>query len=133
MNVVVDSPTIISVLVDGGPHGGWAEQLVANHVLYAPQLLLVEKTKVFRRLERSHHLATAETNAALEDRMQLAIELLPLEPFVERIWDLRQALTSYDAWYVAVAEALHFPLATLDEHLANTTGPKCQFLLTQSS
>jgi predicted nucleic acid-binding protein len=65
--------------------------------------------------------------------MQLAIELLPFEPFVERIWDLRQALTSDDAWYVAVAEALHFPLATRDERLANATGPKCQFLLKQTS
>jgi predicted nucleic acid-binding protein len=129
MNVVVDSSAIISVLVDGGLHGAWAEQLVADHVLYAPHLLPVETTNVLRRLELSHHLATADANAALEDLMQLAIELLPFEPFVERVWELRQTVTSYDAWYVAVAEALDFPLATLDERLANSNGPRCRFLL----
>jgi predicted nucleic acid-binding protein len=37
-------------------------------------------------------------------------------------------VTSYDAWYVAVAEALSFPLIALDERLARAAGPKCNFL-----
>jgi len=31
-------------------------------------------------------------------------------------------------WYVAVAEALQLPLATLDERLAKTQGLTCDFL-----
>ena len=62
-------------------------------------------------------ITTAEANAAHEDLMQLNIELFSFEPFAERIWELRHNVTSYDAWYVALAEALRLPLATLDERL----------------
>jgi predicted nucleic acid-binding protein len=59
--------------------------------------------------------------------MELEIQLFPFEPFSNRIWELRHSLTSYDVWYVAVAEALSLPLATLDRRLAH--GPSCEFLL----
>ena len=39
------------------------------------------------------------------------------EPFAGRVWELRANLTSYDAWYVALAEALEAPLATLGRFL----------------
>ena len=50
--------------------------------------------------------------------MQLEMETFGFDPFAERIWDLRQTITSYDAWYVALAEALQLPLATLDTKLS---------------
>jgi hypothetical protein len=36
----------------------------------------------------------------------------------ERIWGLRHNVAIYDGWYVALAEALNVPLATLDARLA---------------
>jgi predicted nucleic acid-binding protein len=129
VSVVVDSSTVVAALVAIGPHGAWAEELVAAHALYAPELVLVEATNVLRRLELSNRITTPEASAAQGDLMQLEIELFPFEPFAERIWELRQSLTSYDAWYVAIAEAFEFPLATLDDRLAKSNGPKCEFLL----
>jgi len=38
-------------------------------------------------------------------------------------------VTCYDGWYVAIAELLDAPLATLDGRLANSPGPRCRFLL----
>jgi predicted nucleic acid-binding protein len=38
-------------------------------------------------------------------------------------------VTSYDAWYVAVAEALGLPLATLDARLSRAKGVSCKFLI----
>lgn len=61
--------------------------------------------------------------------MQLDIALVPFAPFAERIWELRHNLTSYDAWYVAAAEELDLPVATLDRRLTTATGPRCAFLL----
>ena len=49
-------------------------------------------------------------------------------PHAERVWALRHNLTAYDAWYVAVAEALDCPLATLDRRLSRASGPACEVL-----
>lgn len=58
------------------------------------------------------------------------MELFPYAPFASRVWELREDVTCYDAWYVAIAEALSAPLATLDARLANAPGPRCRFAVT---
>jgi len=92
-------------------------------------LALVEATNLLRRLERAGELSRMEAASAARDLLQLDLELMPFSPFAERVWDLRSNVTSYDAWYVAVAEGCDLPLATLDRHLARATGPRCRFLL----
>lgn len=119
---------LIAALVDSGPHGEWAEGILAAPSLHAPELARVEATNILRRLERAKEITTPEANAAYEDLMQLNLELSSFEPFADRIWELRHAITSYDAWYVAIAEALDLPLATLDERLSKARGPTCDFL-----
>ena len=96
--------------------------------LHAPELALVEATNILRRLERAGIITTPEANGAQSDLMQLEIELFSFEPFANHIWELRHNVTSYDAWYVALAEAIGAPLATLDEHLAKAYGIACRFL-----
>ena len=119
----------MAALVDTGPQGAWAEQVIESGALHAPELLRVEVTNVLRRLERADEITTPEANAAYEDFMQLDVELFSFEDFSDRVWELRHNVTSYDAWYVALAEALELPLATLDERLPKAKGPQCQFLL----
>lgn len=128
MSVVVDASVLIKALLNTGPDGEWAEAIVAGDSLHAPDLALAEATNVLRRLELARTITRAEANAAHEDLMQLNIELFSFEPFAERAWELRHNLTSYDAWYVALAEALRLPLATFDERLAKAKGPSCEFL-----
>jgi predicted nucleic acid-binding protein len=62
------------------------------------------------------------------DLLDLGVELFPYEPFAQRIWDLRATVTPYDGWYVALAEHLDAPLATLDRRLGRAPGPTCAFL-----
>ena len=128
MSTVVDSSVLVAALVDTGPHGVWAETILAGGSLSAPELALAEATNIFRRLERAKLISTSEANAARNDLMQLDIDLFPFEPFADRIWELRHNVTSYDAWYVALAEAMKFPLATLDEPLSKSGGLGCEFL-----
>lgn len=85
------------------------------------------KSKVLA-LDWAAKCSAAEANAAYEDLMQLDLELFSFEPFAERIWELRHAVTSYDAWYVALAEALRLPLATLDQRLSRAKAVACKFL-----
>ena len=128
MSIVIDSSVVVAALVDSGPHGRWAEEVLAGGLLQAPELVRAEATNIFRRLERAKLITTPEANAAQDDLMQLDIELFPFEPFADRIWELRHNVTSYDAWYVALAEALKLPLATLDEPLSKSNGVTCKFL-----
>jgi predicted nucleic acid-binding protein len=132
LSAVVDASVLVRALVDSGPHGEWAEAVIEGGFLHAPELARVEATNILRRLERAKRISAAEANAAFEDLQQLNIELLSFEPFAERVWELRHNLTSYDAWYVAVAEALRLPLATLDERLVKASGPNCGFLTPRS-
>lgn len=44
------------------------------------------------------------------------------------MWEIRSSVRTYDAWYVAVAEALDLPLATLDTRLTSAPGPRCEFI-----
>ena len=125
---MIDSSVVVAALVDSGPHGDWAEEVLAGGSLQAPELVLAEATNIFRRLERAKLISTPEANAAQDDLMQLDIELLPFEPIAGRVWELRHNVTTYDAWYVAIAEALKLPLATLDEPLSRSNGVTCKFL-----
>ena len=128
MSTVIDASVLVAALVDSGPYGEWAEEILAAGSLHAPELALVEAANILRRLERARQITTPVANAAHEDLMQLDMELFSFGPFSDRIWELRHTVTSYDAWYVAVAEALALPLATLDQRLCTTTGPSCHFL-----
>jgi len=61
--------------------------------------------------------------------VDLYIELYPYAAVARRVWELRDNLTAYDAWYVALAEQLSAPLVTLDRRMATANGPRCQFRL----
>jgi predicted nucleic acid-binding protein len=128
LSLVLDASVLVAALVDTGARGAWAEDVLAAGSLHAPELVLAEATNILRRLERARRIATPEANAAHDDLTQLHLELFPFEPFADRIWELRHSVTSYDAWYVALAEALELPLATLDSRLAKARGPACNFL-----
>lgn len=129
MNAVVDSSVLVAALIDAGDYGVWAEGILSGGSLNAPELVYVETTNILRRLELTRQITTPEANAAQDDLMQLNLELFSFQPFAERIWELRYTVTSYDAWYVALAEALRLPLATLDKRLYKAEGPACDFLI----
>ncbi len=126
---VVDASVLVAALVDSGAEGRWAEDVVGAGHTIAPQLVVVETLNILRRMEISGQITDLEASAAQRDLHRLAIELAPIRPFEERIWQLRSNLTCYDAWYVAVAEACNLPLATLDRRLAEASGPLCEFML----
>ncbi|MGF1617184.1 MAG: type II toxin-antitoxin system VapC family toxin [Acidimicrobiia bacterium] len=127
MTRVVDASLIVAAVVDAGPEGRWAEKLLASSGLAAPHLIHAECANAYRRAERSGDLSADLSRQALQDTLSTRIALYAFEPFAERIWGLRETVTLYDAWYVALAEFLDAPLATLDRSLANAPGPACRF------
>ena len=127
--VVVDASVIVSTLVDVGREGQWAEAAVADGILIGPELILVEASNILRRLEQAGEISQQEATNAHGDLLQLDMELFPFAPFAERVWALRNNLTCYDAWYVALAEEFDCPLITLDKRLSRASGPKCEIVI----
>lgn len=74
-----------------------------------------------RRVERARLAARDRVQESLALFLAFPLELHEERALVPRSWALRWNLTSYDAAYVALAEALDAPLLTLDGALARAT------------
>jgi predicted nucleic acid-binding protein len=48
----------------------------------------------------------------------LAMSRYAVHTLLDRIWDLRDSVSAYDATYIALAEALDCPLLTADARLS---------------
>ena len=127
--LVVDAAFVVAALVDAGRDGTWADALLDGDALAAPHLMPVEVANILRRAVASDELTADAASLAHADLLALRIELFPYAPFASRVWELRDNVTCYDAWYVALAETLDAPLATLDVRLSRATGPRCRFQL----
>jgi len=129
MTLVVDASVVLAALTTTGPTGTWAEQqLTSSRDLIAPQHLHVEVANVLRRAQLAGQLDSTAASLAFQDLLRLPVRMLPFDLLADRVWALRANLTAYDAAYVAAAEALDAPLATLDMKLVNSPGPTCAFL-----
>jgi predicted nucleic acid-binding protein len=126
--LVVDASVVVAALAGAGAHGTWATQTLAGAQLAAPHLMPVEVANVLRHQQILHALSSDVATLAHRDLLDLDVDLYPYEAMGDRAWELRATLTSYDASYVALAERIGAPLATLDVRLARAPGPICRFL-----
>jgi len=121
--IVLDASAAIELVLQTSR----AERIAARALhptqrLHAPHLIDIEVSQVLRRLVQAREITLARAELALGDFEQLMIERYAHRPLLRRIWDLRSAVSAYDAAYVALAEALAAPLLTCDEKLARAHG-----------
>jgi predicted nucleic acid-binding protein len=90
--------------------------------LHAPHLVDVEIAQALRRYAREGELDASVAAQAIDDLRDLDLQRHAHEPLLERIWQLRQNLSAYDAAYVALAEALDAVLLTCDGRLTRAAG-----------
>lgn len=131
MSLVTDSSAVVAALLDDGPDGRRALAVMGRGRLVAPHILPAEVTNVVRRLAAAGDVSQDAAVLALDDLSALSIAFVPFDPFRSRVWELRGAVNAYDAWYVAAAEALDAPLATLDGRLMRAPGPRCAWAIPQ--
>ncbi len=127
MTLVIDASLVVSALVDTSDTGRWAEALLASGPLSAPHLMPVDVTNILRRAAAKGEITQDVASMAHADLLDLRVELFPYAPFASRVWELRDNVTSYDAWYIALAESLGSSVATLDRRMAQASGPRCTF------
>jgi predicted nucleic acid-binding protein len=82
-----------------------------------PHLIDIELLHALRRLNALGELTADRAADARVDFRDLALVRYPHVSLSDRIWELRDNLTAYDAAFVALAESLDAPLVTCDARL----------------
>ncbi|WP_211659240.1 type II toxin-antitoxin system VapC family toxin [Phytoactinopolyspora halophila] len=125
---MVDASFVVAALVDSGPVGTWADRTLESDDLAAPHLMPVEAANILRRAAQSGQITGDAASLVHADLLALSVVYFSYEPFGTRVWELRDNVTCYDAWYVALAEYLDTSMATLDRKLTKASGVRCSFL-----
>jgi predicted nucleic acid-binding protein len=120
--IVVDASVLTDFLL-GRPEA--VEALVReldgreHEPLHAPELVEPETLNALRRLALGGSVTRQRASEAVADLANTRLVRYPHAPLRDRVWELRDNLTAYDAGYLALAEALDDPvLLTADGGLA---------------
>lgn len=117
--IVLDASVVVASIRETDPRvSEFLDSLAAHGRPHAPELLDLEVTHALRRIVRHGGLSLARAGEALDSLIDSPIERWPHTPLLEGIWRLRDRLAAYDASYLALADILRAPLATLDAGLA---------------
>jgi len=119
MTAVIDSSITVDVLLRWD-RGGRAKATLKPHAgdIHAPQLILPETISALRGIERGRKASPLRIARAMRNPSRLLTQLWDLGPLTRRVWQLRHAISTYDAYYVALAEQLSARLITADARLA---------------
>lgn len=119
--IVVDASAALSALLNAGP----ARRALASEQLHAPHLIDIEVASGLRRRVASLQLDADAGWTALDALRRLGMTRYPVFSFLDRVWELRDNLSVYDASYVALAELLDCSLLTADARLSRPPGIRC--------
>ncbi|MGX6448154.1 type II toxin-antitoxin system VapC family toxin [Patulibacter sp. S7RM1-6] len=119
MSCVVDASSVVPYLL-GDASAAERDGILSG--AHAPALVDVEVTHTLRGLLRASAVAPSTAEIAREALAALGVRRHPDARLLRRAWELRDACTTYDGLYVALAEALDAPLLTRDARLARGIG-----------
>jgi predicted nucleic acid-binding protein len=123
--LVVDASVLFEVVADTPDSEPLRERLARDPDHAAPHLIDAEVLAVIQSHSRRGALDATAANQAIDDLRSWSGERWSHRPLLGRAWDMRANVRSYDALYVALAEALGATLLTLDARLANAAGTRC--------
>ncbi|WP_432564957.1 type II toxin-antitoxin system VapC family toxin [Kineococcus sp. SYSU DK003] len=124
--IVVDASVLAPALADDGPDGDRARERLRGEALTAPEVIDLEVTSVLRRAAAGGRLPDRRADLALHDLVDLPLRRAGHRFLLRRCWELRHTVTSYDAAYIALAEALDTTLVTADARLSRAPGITCE-------
>lgn len=119
--IVVDASAALSALLSAGP----ARRGLAAEQLHVPHLIDSEVASGLRRRVAARKMSADAGWAVLHTWRRLGMIRYPTFSFLDRVWELRDNLSAYDAAYVALAELLDCALLTADGRLGRAPGIRC--------
>ena len=123
--LIIDASVLFEIVADTPQSESLRARLEADPDQAAPHLIDAEVLSVIQTHHRRGGLDMTAANQAVDDLRTWPGERWSHRGLLERAWDLRSSVRSYDALYVALAEALDATLLTLDRRLANAVGLRC--------
>lgn len=128
--IVLDASVLANAVGDDADSGRQVRDLLgAQRELAAPDLVDVETTAVLRRRWLAGTITDERFAQAVDDLAVMPLVRYPVLGLLGGVFELRANVTAYDACYVALAEALDWPLCTADHRLAGASGPRCTMQL----
>ncbi len=118
---MVDASAALSALLNVGP----ARRALAEGQLHAPHLIDSEIANGLRRGVVAQRFDVGAAWNALDRWRHLGVTRYAVFSLLDRIWQLRENLSAYDASYVALAEQLDCALLTADGRIARAPVVRC--------
>jgi len=119
--IVVDASAALSALLNDGP----ARRILATEQLHAPHLIDCEVANGLRRRVAARQISAEDGRAALSVLQRLGMTRYATYLMLDRVWDLRDNLSAYDASYISLAEELSCALLTADARLSRAPAIRC--------
>lgn len=121
--IVVDASALLELFLRTSTGVDLEKRLFRKgQTLHAPALIDLEVCQVLRRYASRGDITAERGREAVELLRRFPMTRYPHDPLLDRIWELRENLTAYDAAYVALAEGLHASVLTCDARLAGAPG-----------
>jgi predicted nucleic acid-binding protein len=112
--IVLDASALVELVLSTATGLIVADRIVDPALgLHIPRLADIEVAQALRRYAQKGEVDTAEALEVLADLRDLALQRHTHEPLLDRVWELRENLSAYDAVYIALAEALDAIVVTL--------------------
>ena len=120
--LIVDASCLYEVVADTLRADDVRARLVAEPDHAAPSVIDAEVVSVIRRNHLLGRLDATAAAQAVEDLRDWPGERFAHRPLLDRAWELRHSVRSWDAFYVALAEVMQATLLTSDSRLASALG-----------
>jgi predicted nucleic acid-binding protein len=131
--LIVDASCLYEVISEGPLADAVRGALEEFEEMGAPEFIDLEVLGLIRRETRLGLLHESRAAIAVAESSDRCGEKFTHHPFSERVWALRENVRTWDAYNVALAEALDVPMVTLDRGLARAVGPECEFIIPGSA
>jgi len=117
--VLLDASAVVEYLLRT-ERAGRVEAIIqrSDVVLHIPALCDIEVASALRRALIHGRVSLGRVAEAIDDLRDLPLVRHGHQSLIERVLDLRNNFSAYDATYIALAERLGAALLTADGHLA---------------